>query len=355
MYTSFHDGAFVAGAIVPVLRGDVATGAVFVHETDSEQGAILVGLQASMRQITVVAITLSGLLIAFILWTVMHRITSILHAIESVRAGEYNYRIDMSGSDELAVLGDEFDSLTDRLRDTDNLRRQFVADASHELKTPLASIRLLADSIMQNEDIDSGTVREFVTDIGDEAERLARTTEKLMSLTRLDSGVRETTMPVNMGDAVSKTLRMLAALAEREDLTLTSELDSSCVVLCGEDAIHGIVYNLVENALKYNLPGGSVDVRLERQGKTVVLTVDDTGIGVPEEDLPHIFDRFYRVDKARSRAAGGSGLGLSIVRDTVLQYHGEIEAMRREGADKHGGGTRFVVRFPLCGEAPGDR
>ncbi|MDR3209792.1 MAG: HAMP domain-containing histidine kinase [Oscillospiraceae bacterium] len=338
---SFSGGAFVAGAIVPIMRSGMVTGAVYLYELDPSQGAILLGLQSAMRQITAVIVTLSVLLIVYILWTVMRRITSILRAIESVRAGEYTYRIRMSGNDELAMLGDEFNSLTGRLRETEDLRRRFVADASHELKTPLASIRLLADSILQNENMDGGTLRDFVADIGGEAERLARTTEKLMTLTRVDSGVREESVPVDLREAVTATLKMLSMLFEREGLTLTTELAAGCDVLASRDAIHGIVFNLVENALKYNTPGGSVSVRLERGYSRVLLTVEDTGIGVPEEDLPHIFDRFYRVDKARSRAAGGSGLGLSIVRDTVLTYDGEITASRRAG-----GGMAFVVRFP---------
>jgi signal transduction histidine kinase len=162
-----------------------------------------------------------------------------------------------------------------------------------------------------------------------------------MTLARLDGGVRRELVAVDMREAVSSTLRMLAALFARDGLTLRADLDDGLFVLAEEDAIHGLVFNLVENALKYNTPGGGVDVTLKRDGSAVVLTVDDTGIGVPEDDLPHIFDRFYRVDKARSRAAGGSGLGLSIVRDTVLEYGGDIAAFRRET-----GGMRFVVRFP---------
>jgi signal transduction histidine kinase len=341
-YSRFSGGAFSSSAFTPVIDTNGAViGVVYVHEYDVEQGAILIGLQSTIKSISVVILLLSILMVTFVIWTIMHRLTSILKAIESVREGEYNYRIQVRGNDELALLGDEFNSLTDRLRETEEIRRRFVADASHELKTPLASIRLLSDSILQNEDIDLDTVHEFVSDIGAEAERLSRTTEKLMSLTRLDNEVTVPKEPVDIRSVITGTLRMLRPLAEKNDIRLESALDGGCLVWSTEDDIYQIVFNLVENAIKYNLPGGSVKISLTRTADTIVLTVDDTGIGVPEPDLPYIFDRFYRVDKARSREAGGSGLGLSIVRMTVRENGGTIEAKRRET-----GGMRFVVHFP---------
>ncbi len=341
-YSKFSGGAFSSSAFTPVIDTTGAViGVVYVHEYDVEQGAILIGLQSTIKSISVVILLLSILMVTFVIWTIMHRLTSILKAIESVREGEYNYRIQVHGNDELALLGDEFNSLTDRLRETEEIRRRFVADASHELKTPLASIRLLSDSILQNEDIDLDTVHEFVSDIGAEAERLSRTTEKLMSLTRLDNKVTVPKEPVDIRSVISGTLRMLRPLAEKNNIRLESSLDGGCLVWSTEDDIYQIVFNLVENAIKYNLPGGSVKISLTRTADNIVLTVDDTGIGVPEPDLPYIFDRFYRVDKARSREAGGSGLGLSIVRMTVRENGGTIEAVRRET-----GGMRFVVHFP---------
>jgi len=258
--------------------------------------------------------------------------------------------IAMKGSDELARLGDEFDSLTGRLRETEEVRRRFVADASHELKTPLASIRLLSDSILQNEDIERETVKEFIGDIGVEAERLARTTGKLMALTRLDSQIADDYTRVDMRDVVVATLRMLKPLADSRGLTLTSELGDGCFVLATDDAVHQVVFNLVENAIKYNEPDGSVAVRLRVDDNFVVLNVDDRGVGIPDEDLPYIFDRFYRVDKARSREAGGSGLGLSIVQATVRDLSGIVTAAKRVG-----GGMRFQVRFTLLDERKVER
>ncbi|MDR1217337.1 MAG: HAMP domain-containing histidine kinase, partial [Oscillospiraceae bacterium] len=332
----FSEGVFYSSALMPVMRDGAVAGAVYVHDGDAQQGAILIGLQSTIKSISILVAALSVFIVALILWTVMRRISGILRAIQSVREGEYNYRISVSGNDELALLGEEFNSLTNRLRDTEEIRRRFVADASHELKTPLASIRLLSDSILNNDDMDTDTVREFVTDIGNESERLARTTEKLIALTRLDNSIADERVSVDIREVTTDALHMLRPLAASQGLSINSELDGGCFILASRDDVYRIVLNLVENAVKYNMPGGLVSLKLSREAEHVTLTVDDTGIGVPESDLPHIFDRFYRVDKARSREAGGSGLGLSIVRNTVLGLGGTVTAENRPS-----GGMRF--------------
>ena len=339
-YARFSGGSFSSTALAPVMSKGAVIGAVFVHEEDKEQGAILTDMQTTLRNISIIVVVFSAAMVIFIVWSVMRRITSIFKAIKSVREGEYNYRVNMNGSDELALLGDEFNSLTDRLRETDEVRRRFVANASHELKTPLASIRLLSDSILQNEGIEQAMMHEFIGGIGAEAERLSRTTEKLMTLTKLDSKIQDEATSIDVRDATVATLRMLKPLSDDRGLTLDSELEEGCRILATEDSIHQIVFNLIENAIKYNKPGGYVFVRLNSEDGEIVLTVDDTGVGVPDADLPHIYDRFYRVDKARSREAGGSGLGLSIVKDTVLELKGSISATKRTG-----GGMRFQARF----------
>ena len=339
-YAKFIDGSFFSSSLTPVVSKGAIIGLVYVYESDWEQGSILKNMQKTVGNISIIIIAFAFAMLLFIVRSVINRITSILNAIKTVREGEYNYHVEMSGKDELALLGDEFNSLTDRLRETDEIRQRFVANASHELRTPLASIRLLADSILQNEGMERDTMQEFISDIGTEAERLTRTTEKLMTLTRLDSGISDEKIKVNMGEAVAATLRMLRPLAMSGNLSIFESMEADCYVLATSDAIHQIVFNLIENAIKYNKPEGSVSISLFKENDDIVLNIDDTGVGVPEEDLSQIFDRFYRVDKARSREAGGSGLGLSIVRDSVRDLGGNVTAEPRVD-----GGMRFQVRF----------
>ena len=183
-----------------------------------------------------------------------------------------------------------------------------------------------------------------MSDIGAEAERLSRITEDLLRLTRLDSGVMETPTVVDVLPVMEQVLRMMGLVAQEKGTELTYRAEGTCTVLASRDEIHQVIYNLTDNAVKYAPPGSTVQLSLSRQGEQVVLTVEDNGPGIPAEDLPRIFERFYRVDKARSRAAGGTGLGLAIVSDTVAKRGGTVEA-----ANRPGGGAVFTVRWPWQG------
>ena len=260
--------------------------------------------------------------------------------------GEYGHRLNSAGRDELAHLAEEFNQLTDRLQTTEEVRRRFVADASHELKTPLAAIRLLTDSIEQNPQMDQDTVRDFVGDIGEEAQRLTRITEHLLLLTRLDSQREVEAHPVEVNQVIQRAVSMLTPVADSAGVTLKTDLRPGIVILCTEDEYYQVCFNLIENAIKYNRPEGQVVISTVRDSDQMVMEVADTGLGIPEEDMPKVFNRFYRVDKARSRAAGGTGLGLSIVRDTVRRHGGWVSVRRR-----HPEGSVFAVGFPLY-EAP---
>ena len=340
----FRDGAFFSSAAQPIRSRGATIGAVYVHEYDAEQGEILLRLQSTLRNISLIVGALSLLLLVAFSGALTRRMKDLVRAIRIVRDGSYDYRLRTRGHDEITELGDEFNNMTAKLDETDKLRRRFVSDASHELKTPLASIRLLSDSIAQSENMDPETMREFVTDIGTEAERLQRTTDKLLSLTKLDAAPPERqTEPVDVSAVARDTLRLLLPLAEKQQVTLHHALAVDCTVRGVADEIYQIIFNLVENAIKYNNAGGEVCLSVSRSDGDVAIVVEDTGIGIPEEDLPHIFTRFYRVDKARSRASGGSGLGLSIVWDAARLNGGTVRAEQREG-----GGSRFTACFPAA-------
>ena len=336
---TYEGGAFRSRASSPVLYQNQIIGAVYAYEYDTEQAALLEGLQENLLRLSavvgVVALVLSGIISR----ALTKKLVQLLTAIRQVREGAYSHRTEIRGGDEIAQLGEEFNSLTDRLQVTENARRRFVSDASHELKTPLAAIRLLTDSILQTENIDRETTREFVADIGSEAERLTRITEDLLRLTRLDSGILEQAAVEDVLPVLEQVMRMMSLVAQEKGVDLTYEAAEGCAVRSTRDELYQVIYNLTDNALKYSA-GAAVQVSLRKCGGQVVLTVADRGPGIPEEDLPRIFERFYRVDKARSRAAGGTGLGLSIVSDTVRRQGGTVEA-----ANRPGGGAVFTVRW----------
>lgn len=341
-YSEYANGCFQSRSAWPVVYRNTNIGAVFLYEEDVEQAALLKGMQSNLRSMSVVVVVLVLLMSVVFSKALTGRVGALLRAIRTVREGNYNHRAKLKGSDELTQLADEFNQLTDRLQTTDEVRRRFVSDASHELKTPLASIRLLSDSILQNEQIDTETTREFVSDIGEEAERLTRISERLLTLTRLDSGIEDECREVDLAAVARKVEHMLCPLAQAGGITISSAAEEGCTVYANEDHLYQIVFNLVENAIKYNRPEGSVMISVCRRQSEVVLQVEDTGVGIPVEDMGKIFNRFYRVDKARARAAGGTGLGLSIVRDMAKQYGGKVAVAQREPE-----GSCFTVCFPV--------
>lgn len=337
----YKKGIVICRAATPITYGKRIIGSVYMTEYDPIRGALVQGLQLHIFQITAlleVFVLLFALIYATRFGSRMSRIMSSMRIIQS---GDYSHKVIISGNDELALLGREFNDLTDRLQNSEQKRTRFVADASHEIKTPLASIKLLSDSILQN-DMDAATMREFVADIGAEAERLNRMTEKLLMLTRLDSEPSRELEIIHIAPTIRRVERMLAPAAKAAGITMKLNLEENCPVLILEDDLYQIVFNLMENGIKYNVPGGSLTVKLKREEDDALLTVTDTGLGIPADALPHIFERFYRADKSRSRATGGSGLGLSIVHTIVKSNGGTIQAESQENQ-----GSTFTVSFPL--------
>ena len=337
----FGESAFLSSITMPVNGKGVLTGAVYLQERDTERAEGIRAVQGRLRTLALTIGAVALLVAALFVLLLTRRLQALVRSMHTVASGDYHYRHVISGRDELGKLGEELNRLTEQMDRTESERRRFVADASHELKTPLASIRLLSDSIAQNEQMDPGTMREFVSDIGGEAQRLQRTTEKLLDLSRLDDKVQFVPEPVDLKQAALDAIASLRPLAQEKRVRLRSELEEGCVVMGSRDDMARILFNLVENAIKYNVPEGSVLLRLYGREQQVILSVEDTGIGIPEADRPYIFDRFYRVDKARSREAGGSGLGLSIVHDAVLAQGGSITV----GHNKPQGSV-FMLSFP---------
>ena len=340
VYTFYEDGILTSRAAMPIMQYGHPIGCVYISDVDPDQGSIIRALETNILRISV---GVEAVLVLFSLLFGMissRKMRQILVSMDKAREGEYSYKIQrIKGSDEYSRLAREFNRLTDRLQSSEQAQRQFVSDASHELKTPLASIKLLSDSIMQNE-MDADTMREFVADIGNEADRLTRLAQKLLAISKAEV-VKQDHEVVDLSQTIGKVFKMLVSLADQREIRLVSNMEKDCTVMTVEDDMYQILFNLVENAIKYNQDGGLVRVSLQRQEDDVVISVQDTGVGIPDDAMNHIFERFYRVDKARSRQAGGSGLGLSIVRELVVRNYGEISVAHGEE-----GGTVFTVRFP---------
>ncbi len=344
-YWKVENGAMLSRAATPVYAYDTLIGCVYMTEHDSVQGTLISTLQNSMLGIT------AALEIIVIVFSVLfsntysRRMRKIMNSIRTVRKGDYSHKLEISGNDELNSLSNEFNDLISRLQTSENKRSQFVSDASHELKTPLASIKLLSDSILQN-NMDVETIKEFVGDIGKEADRLNRMSQKLLSLSKTEMQSEGNNEITYIAPTIERVIRMLSENARNNNISIIKELDDDCPILILEDDLSQIIFNLLENGIKYNRTNGTLEIILRQIDGRAILKITDTGIGIPEDSLSHIFERFYRVDKARSRSTGGSGLGLSIVRNMVEKNKGRISVESTVGV-----GTTFTLSFPVfCAE-----
>ena len=310
-------------------------------EYDPGQGALIQTLQKNIFYVSLFLEICVTIFAIFFSNSFTRRLRRIVLSMRIIREGDYSHKVKMGGNDELTVLGDEFNNLVERLQISEQKRRNFVSDASHELKTPLASIKLLSDSILQN-DMDRETIREFVGDIGNEADRLNRMSQKLLSLSRIESQEDSDCEIINITPTVERVIRMLTGIAEENRITIHTNVIQDSPVLIIEDDLYQIIFNLVENGIKYNVPDGKLTVTLDRQNDNAVISIKDTGVGIPEDAVGHVFERFFRVDKARSRKSGGSGLGLSIVRNMVERNGGKISVESVVGE-----GSMFTLTFPV--------
>ena len=223
----------------------------------------------------------------------------------------------------------------------ERLRREFTANVSHELRTPLTSISGFAE-ILKNGGIDESTVKDFGLEIYNEAQHLIALVHDIIRLSRLDEGENgEDAVVVDLSDIAEESIQRLKRRAESRGISLSSDVEKGAYVKGSESLLDEMITNLVDNAIKYTDRGGWAKVSVKNDVNSVVLTVSDNGIGIPEEDKEHVFERFYRVDKSRSRASGGTGLGLSIVRHAAIYHNARIELDSRIGK-----GTRISVIFP---------
>lgn len=338
---NYHDGDMYSRAATPIISYDKLIGCVYMMEYDPGQGALIQTLQKNIFYVSLFLEICVTIFAIFFSNSFTRRLRRIVLSMRIIREGDYSHKVKMGGNDELTVLGDEFNNLVERLQISEQKRRNFVSDASHELKTPLASIKLLSDSILQN-DMDRETIREFVGDIGNEADRLNRMSQKLLSLSRIESQEDSDCEIINITPTVERVIRMLTGIAEENSITIHTNVIQDSPVLIIEDDLYQIIFNLVENGIKYNVPDGKLTVTLDRQNDNAVISIKDTGVGIPEDAVGHVFERFFRVDKARSRKSGGSGLGLSIVRNMVERNGGKISVESVVGE-----GSMFTLTFPV--------
>lgn len=267
----------------------------------------------------------------------------ITDAINEVKNGFTDEQISVTDYIETEHIGDAFNQMMGRMKVLDDSRQEFVSNVSHELKTPLASMKVLADSLLTQEDVPVEMYREFMTDIAEEIDRENKIITDLLSLVKMTKTSPDMNVePIDINSLLELLLKRLGPLATRADVKLIFESCRPVNAEVDEVKLTLALSNLVENAIKYNNEGGWVKVVLDADYQYFTVTVSDSGIGIPQESIEHIYERFYRVDKSHSREIGGTGLGLAITRNAILMHRGSITVDSEEGK-----GTTFTVKIPL--------
>ncbi len=339
-------GLHFLGAGVPVYSGTRVVGALLLKASTEDLYTYFAHLRSRLIGIAAVALLLLvafGMLISSVFTAPISRLTVQIKEMSETDARKLT---EEGGTTEIRELVSAFNLMVERIDDIDSRRQEFVSNASHELKTPLSSIKLICDSLIQNPDADPAMVREFLSDMNGQVDRLTRIVNKLLSLTKLDADTDEaeifTFSTVNLQVLVQDVVRALSPLAEKKNIQIETHLPDSIFHRVDADKMWEAVYNILDNSIKYTPEDGRVYLEMYRDEENVFITIADSGIGLAETEFAKIFDRFYRVDKARARETGGTGLGLSIALGAVELHGGYIEVESREEE-----GSLFRIILPV--------
>ncbi len=331
----------------PVTHNDndskVITGAIVMRFSTKD----IQGVRNSMEQrVVLFVIILAILIVSFAIYfsgVLTKPLTSVVNSIDRMSDGFNNDTVPLKGYNEIEKISDSFNHMINRMQKLENSRQEFVSNVSHELKTPITSIKVLADSLLMQEDTPVELYREFLVDITDEIERENKIINDLLSLVKLDKTAGDMNIaPININELLEQILKRLTPIAKRQNIEMIYESFRPVIAEVDEVKLSLAVSNLIENAIKYNIEDGWVRVSLNADHKYFFIKVSDSGIGIPTEAQDFIFERFYRVDKARSRETGGTGLGLAITKNVIQMHRGAIKVYSKEGE-----GTTFNVRIPL--------
>ena len=332
-------GCFAA----PLYDGDARVGALVLIGSVQDTIDSLISMRERMLVIFGVALAVVLVFAGLISRIVTRPVAELSAGIERMTKGDYQHRVRVRGHSELAQLAAAFNQMSEQVHNLDEARNQFVSNASHELKTPLSTIKLLVESMMYEESMDAELRTEFLGDIDREIDRLSSVVGDLLTLVHIDSHkLRLRREMMLLSDTVRDSVKRLAPLSKKRKQEIVTDIADSCEMFADPGKLAQVCYNIIENAIKYTPEGGTIRVRLRRDGRDAVLEISDTGVGIPPEDLPHVFDRFYRVDKARGRETGGTGLGLSIVQQIVRLHAGSVTVQSELGK-----GTMFTVTLPV--------
>ena len=344
-YRNETDGTLVVSAAAPVMATGVLYGVVYMETAGTAITEYMDELQTSLMAIAILVSIVIALLSFFFAGLILRPITTLTKRLRGLGETEEPAVIEENYGGEVGELVEAFNILNERIHTQEIKRQEFVSNASHELKTPLSSIRLLSDSILSAPDADREMIDEFLADMNNEVDRLTRIINKLLELTKMDTERDTKENPfelTSISEIVLAIAKSLYPLAEKKGIKFTCEVPGDIYILLDKDRIWEAIYNIADNSIKYTPENGEVRLWVEKDEQNAIISIKDNGIGIAPEDQHMIFDRFYRVDKARARETGGTGLGLAIALSGVELHGGNIEVESEEGK-----GSTFRIILPI--------
>ncbi len=334
---------YSADTEVPEENRDVVRGVMLVSASTDNIVATMDILSRMALVIEAIAIVVIFAVSVLAVQVLLRPFEKITEALNRAQEGYTNDPISVTDCLETERIGDAFNRVLGRMKLLDDSRQEFVSNVSHELKTPITSMKVLADSLITQKDVPIELYQEFMEDIAKEIEREDKIITDLLALVKMDrtaSDLNVSQVDINM--LVELIMKRLRPIAVKRDVELVYESVRPVTAVVDEVKLTLVISNLVENAIKYNKQHGWVKVTLDADHQFFTVEVADSGIGIPQESIEHIYERFYRVDKSRSREIGGTGLGLAITRSAILMHRGSIKVDSIEGE-----GTTFTVKIPL--------
>jgi len=340
------DGEIVIEAVVPIIKDKTTIGAVMVAASGEDVEQIVKRVTWAIVIFGLLIIAFVFLLSVFVATLLTKPITKLTAFIKDMPKDKL-VKCEIDSRDEVGDLVVAFNDLIEKVDELEEKRRSFVSDASHELKTPLSIIKLLSDSLIQTPNPDPAFVREFLNDMGAEVERLTRIVQRLLDLTKMDQTNQMQIDMISVNEIAEDVFEKLTPLAQNKEIIFTLHKPGDDVLIpVDRDSITEAIYNIADNSIKYTENGGSVKMEIMRDLGHILIRISDSGIGIPKDEIQKIFDRFYRVDKARARDTGGTGLGLSIALDAVKLHGGYIEVSSEEEK-----GSMFTIVLPYNSDA----
>lgn len=342
-----NNEATMMSVAVPLLDGEKLAGSVYLVESLTDADMTIRNIRKNLIVFAIIISILVAILSLGLSIMTTAPIDNFISVSKEISKGNFNMKAKEKGTLELVEMAKALNYMSAELNDYEENRKKFVSDVSHELKTPLATIKLICDSIVTTDNPEPEMIQDFLGDLSDEVDRLTRIVERLLTLTKMDANQNSVALtPVDFEVMVNAIVRKLMPNAEAKDIVLFPDFTASGLepMMLDYDKIWEAVYNIVDNAIKYTPEGGFVKVGLALDNKKVIIRVEDNGPGIPVEEKDKIFERFYRLDDSRARDTGGTGLGLAIAREAILLHGGEISV---ENSTE--GGSIFVISLPYTG------